>query len=30
MARRAARTTRFVELGGKSEFQARFAESMMF
>jgi uncharacterized 2Fe-2S/4Fe-4S cluster protein (DUF4445 family) len=27
---RAARDTRFVELGGKPEFQARFVESMMF
>jgi uncharacterized 2Fe-2S/4Fe-4S cluster protein (DUF4445 family) len=26
----AARTTRFVELGGKPEFQARFMDSMMF
>ena len=26
----AARVTRFVELGGKPEFQARFVESMMF
>jgi uncharacterized 2Fe-2S/4Fe-4S cluster protein (DUF4445 family) len=30
MAERAARQARFVELGGKPEFQARFAEAMMF
>ncbi|MCX7029076.1 MAG: ASKHA domain-containing protein, partial [Spirochaetes bacterium] len=30
MAERAARKARFVELGGKPEFQARFAEAMMF
>jgi uncharacterized 2Fe-2S/4Fe-4S cluster protein (DUF4445 family) len=29
-AERAARTARFVELGGKPEFQARFADAMMF
>jgi uncharacterized 2Fe-2S/4Fe-4S cluster protein (DUF4445 family) len=30
MAERAARTARFVELGGKPEFQSRFADAMMF
>jgi uncharacterized 2Fe-2S/4Fe-4S cluster protein (DUF4445 family) len=30
MADRAARTARFVELGGKPEFQMRFADAMMF
>jgi uncharacterized 2Fe-2S/4Fe-4S cluster protein (DUF4445 family) len=30
MAERAARTARFVELGGKPEFQARFAEALLF
>jgi uncharacterized 2Fe-2S/4Fe-4S cluster protein (DUF4445 family) len=29
-AQSAARNTRFVELGGKPEFQARFMDSMMF
>jgi uncharacterized 2Fe-2S/4Fe-4S cluster protein (DUF4445 family) len=30
MAERAAHTARFVELGGRPEFQARFADAMMF
>ena len=30
MAERAARAARFVELGGRPEFQARFADAMMF
>jgi len=30
MAERAARTATFVELGGRPEFQARFADAMMF
>jgi uncharacterized 2Fe-2S/4Fe-4S cluster protein (DUF4445 family) len=29
-AERASRQTRFVELGGKPEFQARFMDSMLF
>jgi hypothetical protein len=30
MAEQAAKKARFVELGGRPEFQTRFAEAMMF